>query len=468
MLSAIALMAIVTLDQAPLRAAARDTAQQQAVLWQGDSLEIRGEKADYLQVYDHRRERAGYVKISQVRKISLRPEDAPESMAIVRFLRDTLGAEALGIGYTAAYLKAAPAEAIGAEAFDALGTMAERLAQRASSRKAKQDDQVIAAHLEVAAQYGITIQGFEQDGRMHLCYDGEAFRRVLAMDANSEQKARAALAITRHDCIDPAMSAVERNNLDIWRANVLDKVDVADLPEYLKNRLHLRRAGVWSAIAYQRSRNAETTTSAAANRALQELAGVNKNELTDSDNATYADAAIRVGATRWAAEVVPAVKPGLSIITHAGNPGETCIVLIDAKHSQENPLVRRCSYGVVWPASARANANNTMLVLAVQPMVAWRELWVFHQSGGQWIVDVLPPALTEPNLGYVEFAGWVPATNKILVAREIKVDGRFKRSFDVIGMDSLQVEKSVDKPEFLSTFYRWQDPSWKSQNVILR
>ena len=116
----------------------------------------------------------------------------------------------------------------------------------------------------------------------------------------------------------------------------------------------------------------------------------------------------------------------------------------------------------------RVNANSTMLTLAVQPMEAWRELWVFHQSAGQWVIDVLPPATTEPNLGYVEFAGWIPATNKILAAREIKVDGRFKRSFDVISMDSLQVEKTADKPESLSTFYRWQDPTWKGQNVILR
>lgn len=468
MLSAIALLAIVTLDQTALRAAPRDSAQQQAVLWQGDSLEVRGEKADYLQVYDHRRERAGYIKASQVRQTSLEPKDAPEAMAVVKFLRDTPGAEALGISYTAAFLKAAPAETINADVFDALGTMAERLAQRASSRKAKQDDQIIAAHLEVVAQYGVNIQGFEQDGRVRLCYDGEAFRRVLAMDASNEQKARAALAITRQDCINPAMNPLERNNLDAWRIKVLDKIDLADVPEYLKNRIHMRRAGVWSSMAYQLARKGEATAQTAANRALQELASINKNELTDGDNTSYTDAAVRVGATRWAAEPVPTTKTGLSILTSAGEPGETCVFLIDAKHSQQNPLIKRCSYSVIWPASARVNANSTMLTLAAQPMEAWRELWVFHQSAGQWVIDVLPPATTEPNLGYVEFAGWVPATNKILTAREIKIDGRFKRSFNVISMDSLQIEKTANKPESLSTFYRWQDPAWKGQNVIMR
>ena len=51
--------AIVVQDQASLRAAPRDGAQQQASLWQGEVLEVRGERLDYLQVWDHKRERGG-------------------------------------------------------------------------------------------------------------------------------------------------------------------------------------------------------------------------------------------------------------------------------------------------------------------------------------------------------------------------------------------------------------------------
>ena len=52
--------AIVVQDQASLRAAPRDGAQQQTVLWQGEVLEVRGERLDYLQVWDHKRERGGF------------------------------------------------------------------------------------------------------------------------------------------------------------------------------------------------------------------------------------------------------------------------------------------------------------------------------------------------------------------------------------------------------------------------
>ncbi|WMW82202.1 hypothetical protein RF679_07940 [Undibacterium cyanobacteriorum] len=471
------LIAIVAQDQATLRAAPRDSAQQQVVLWQGDALEIRGERMDYLQVYDHRRERAGYIKASQVRLVRTDADAAPESLSVIRFLREAPGSEALGISYAAAFLKAAPATQINAEVFDAIGSMADRLARRSTNlslqtgtiKPNKQMELSVAAHLEVASYYGVQFKSFEREGRIQVCYDGEAFRRVLAMNANEEQKARAALALTRAECINPTTRPLEKFAIDNWRAEVLDRVDINKLSEQQKNRIKMRKASVWSAIAYQRARKNEDVQ-AAGNRAVLALAAVNKEELSDDDKLSYTEAGIRAGTSRWAAESSPNLnsKSKLKIVTTEGELGETCVHLIDDKHDIKNALVKRCTYSVVWGNSVRINAQSNAITMAVQPMESWRELWLFRQSNNGWSIDVIPPANVDPQLGYIEFAGWIPASNKFLVAREAKVDGQYKRRFEVINMDSLQAENGADQPSSLSVFYKWQDPIWKSQTLSLR
>lgn len=470
--------AIVISDQASLRAAPRDSAQQQAQLWQGELVEVRGERLDYLQVYDHKRERAGFVKASQVRRTALAPAEAPELMSVIRFVRETPGSEALGIGFTMAYIEAAPAETLrgkeGIEAFDALGTMADRLAHRAAFGAAlsKPAQATLAAHLEVAGRYGIKFKSYEREGRIQICYEGEAFRRVLAMESTAPQRARAALALTRPECVDPNLRPLERAQLDQWRADALERVDAAALPGYLKNRVHMRRAGLWAAIAYQRARQGQPAD-AAAQRALAELAGVSKAELTDVDQAAYNEAAMRTNASRWAA--VPAVAASAApaarqpaIVTAAGQPGETCVMLVDAKRDASNPLAKRCTYALVWAQSASLNREGNALALTVQPMEAWSELWLFRRQPQGWTIDVLPPATTAPEVGYAEFAGWVPGGKQMLVAREAQGEGKYKRSFELVRIDSLSTERQAGDASVLGVFQRWQDPGWKRMTVSLR
>jgi hypothetical protein len=49
-------------DEVALRPAPRASARPNALLWQGETVEVRGERLEYLRVYDYRRERGGYVR----------------------------------------------------------------------------------------------------------------------------------------------------------------------------------------------------------------------------------------------------------------------------------------------------------------------------------------------------------------------------------------------------------------------
>jgi len=412
-------LAIVLADETALRPAPKSAGRPLVMLMQGETLEVRGERLDYLQVWDHRRERGGYVRAAQVRRLSLEPEAAPELLTLVRFLRAIPGSEALGIGLAAAYIEAAPPAALngaqGVEVMDAIGAMAERLARRSSP------------HTLVASSYGLKFVSVEQSGKVRICYDGAVFRRVLALHADAETRARAALALTSAEC----------GQAD---AEVLDSVSEQELPPYLRNRVLMRRAIVWAGIAYQRAR-ADGDAKAAAARAATALAAVEKGELADADRAAYDEAALRVQVSRWALaadrkeqdednakERRPSARPAtLQVFTVPGRPGETCVVLVDAKNT---PLVRQCTYGHVWTTSASPNRDATALALSVQPTEGWRELWVFRKAKGGWNVRVLPPAATSPGVGYTELAGWTPG--KVRVVRVAVVDGRLRKSVQLV------------------------------------
>lgn len=325
--------------------------------------------------------------------------------------------------------------------------------------------------MEVAASYGVTMQSFERDGRIQQCYNGDAFQHVMTLPSTYEQRARAVLAMTRSDCIAPTTSPLERNTIDAWRAGLLEKIDITKLPEYMKNRIHMRRAAVWSSIAYERSRAKDApreSITQAGERAMEELTNVNKQELAENDNADYTEAALRVGASRWAAAGPSTPKANINITTTPGQAGETCISLVDAKHDVKNPLLQRCTFGTVWAASASANPQGNMLTLAVQPLEGWRELWVFRNTNNTWNVDVLPPNLSEPDVGYIEFAGWVPGAARMLVAREARTDGHFIRSFEVLNLQTMEVEKKASTPTILSAFTKWQSATWKGTTVSVR
>jgi hypothetical protein len=190
-----------------------------------------------------------------VRQLELVPEEAPELLAILRFLRGVPGSEALGIGFAAAYIEAAAPETLngpdGVEALDAMAAMAERLARSASGASSLKAA-MLSSHLDVAARYGVRFMTVERNGRVRLCYDGAAYRKVLVMHATEEQRARAMLALSDPACLKP----------EITLAQLLDN-DVPSVPAYVRNRLLMRRASLWASVAYQQARKGEGAADAA-------------------------------------------------------------------------------------------------------------------------------------------------------------------------------------------------------------
>jgi hypothetical protein len=265
------------------------------------------------------------------------------------------------------------------------------------------------------------------------------------------------------------LQPAERRRRDEWRAQALDLVDADVLPAYMKNRVAIRRAALWSSLAYQRARSGDAPGFAAA-RALRELSRVDKAHLAEEDAPAYREAAMRVNASRWAlATPPPAPSPERpSIRTVPGAAGETCVLLVDGSNGPEKPLAKRCTYGIVWPNSASVNREASAVALAVQPADAWLEMWVFHKQRSGWTVRVLPPAAIHPEVGYAEFAGWVPGGAQVLVAREAQGEGRHRRNFEVLRLDTLATVRQAGDPSMLGAFQRWQDPGWKRNTVSVR
>jgi len=115
----------------------------------------------------------------------------------------------------------------------------------------------------------------------------------------------------------------------------------------------------------------------------------------------------------------------------------------------------------------QAIAQGRALTLAVQPLESWRELWVFHESASGWAIDVISPGTQDPELGYVDFAGFVPGTARLMLAREVKEQGYFRRRFEELRLYDLAPVREASTPGLLADFGRWQDPLWRRDTLAL-
>jgi membrane protein implicated in regulation of membrane protease activity len=473
------LVALVAEDPAVLRNAPRDNAPAQATLWRGDWLEVRGESAGFLKVYDHRHERPGYIRPSQVRQYRVDESVAPELAAVVRFLRDSTGYESLGIGTAALALRASPAGADTSELLAAIGSMADRLARRASARRADSKDAALAAHVGVAESYGVKFQVVdptEPGGRGRVCYDGEAWTAVLAAPAAAPgERARAALALSVDACRDPVQPPAEARLWNDRRLRALESIDFAAagaLPAALGGRVRLRHAEAlaWRAFDEARQDHADAAARAEA-AAVRELALCDRGVLAPEDLDLYDETAVRVAASRWATETPPKANPARKTVVSfaARQPGETCVRVTDGAAGKVRILGERCTFGVVWPSALRWAPSGTVATLAVQPLPAWTELWVLRRAAdGTWSFETLTAAMTDPDVGYVESAGFSPDGGRLLLVREARAAGHLARRFQVVDAGSLAVQKWASSADKLVAFKRWSAPSWRAGTLALR
>ena len=489
--AAIVLIALVADDPVVLRNAPRDDAPAQATLWRGDWLEVRGETAGFLRVYDHRRERPGYVRPASVRVHRLEAASTAELAAIVRFLRDGAGNESLGIGYAAAALRAAPAGMDTSELLASIGTMADRLARRASAARADARNAALSAHIEVVESYGVKFKSVDAapaagvagkggaGARARLCYDGEAWERVLAAPTAAPiERARAALFLAGRACQEPTLLPAELRAWNDRRLQVLQTIDYPTegaLPAALLGRLRLRRAEAFAWRAFDEARRGSADAAARAEGlAVRELALADRGVLAPEDVDAYEDVAIRVAASRWATET-PASDAGKRSVTLVFAPrdeGETCVrVMPAATASSARPLAERCSYGIVWQNALRWAPSGTTATIPVQPLAAWSELWVVRRTGdASWVFETLTPATTHPDVtaGYVESAGFSPDGGRLLIVREARGGGQVTRRFQVMGTATLAVERWAASADKLAAFKRWGAPSWRAGTLALR
>jgi hypothetical protein len=467
MLALALVAAVIAGDHVVLRASPSRTAAQQAVLWRGDWLEVRGEQRGWLKVYDHRHERPGWVARPAARIVELDDKAAPALRAVVEFLRDTWGSESLGIAYAGLYMKVAPAGGPGglggpggidAPLLVSLGTMADRLARRASTEAA---DSHAAQQLEVAQSWGIGFTSVERAEGVRTCYDGAAFRQALALSPGKLELATAVLGLTDPACDPQPAGATERRAHDEAALDLLERAEPTAVPGPIGNRVRIRRAVIGARLAWALGRGADPKAARVADAAVSAFARVDKTELADDDEADFEAAALEVAASRWAAvAAAPLRKADPKLALAAGEPGETCITV------ETSP--KHCTHGQVWANSFRVAPDRAAAVLAIQPLPGWLELWMFRRAPGGWTVDVLAPSTEGIDLGYVELAGWSSDGSHAVIVREARSDGAIHRTWQTLKLDALAVDKQTSRLADLGAARAWVTPEWRGRTLALR
>ena len=213
----------------------------------------RRKRAVALSCNHHRRERPGHARASVVHVWRPDESSGPALAAVVTFLRDMPGMEALGISHAVLYRKLVPQEHWDPSVIYAQGVMTVRLARRTMAKvpALSAEQQSLAQDLETVTTLGIrmvprdaldTTQGA-------LCDDGEALRTRLTLEGDPVEEGMAAWLLTDDRCVPESVSPARLFEYQRWRADVLSTVPSAGLPPWMIARISSRLAEAHASIA---------------------------------------------------------------------------------------------------------------------------------------------------------------------------------------------------------------------------
>ena len=448
---------------------------------------MRGERLDYLQVWDHRRERGGFVEASQVRRTALgrrrgaraaggaalRARGAGRRGARHRRRR---GLSAGGAGRDAArrgrrrgVRRARHAWPIGWRSASSAGAApGDAGPSRGGARGAPRSRDAATAS---------TFASFERDGAMRICYDGEAFRRVLALPAEpQQQRARRA----RPDAARvhrPGAAGRERAAARRAGAPTCSTASTpAELPATLAQpgrdapRRRLERARL-PARAPRRAAAAAGGGAARAGRAGRRRRAASSPTTTRPATTTPRSAsAPRAGRRRRRRRGAGAAQACASSPS-PGEPGETCVLLVDAKRER-----RRAARAALHlrRSSGRGRRRSTAKAMRSRSRCSrWRP----GASSGCSAARAarlgdrrccrrrrVRPAWATPSSP----AGCRAAGRCWSRARRAAKAGP-KRSFEVVRPRRRSAPSARPATRRCSApFQRWQDPAWKRETVSMR
>ena len=386
-----------------MRNAPRDDAAPQATLWRGDWLEVRGEKAGFLQ---------------GVRPPARTSRLHPPHVVRVHRLDEAIGAGAARGGAVPARRRrqrvaghrirgAVPARGPGGQPTRARSWRRSGRWRRGwrgaprrgaptgvtwppAARRCRRRPPSGRSRRATASTFA-AVDPMLAGGRVRLCYDGEAWERVLARRRRRRWSGRGRRCSSRaSECLDPALPAAERRAWNDRRVQALESIDPAAAPRdpgvvagAARAAAPRRGAGLarlrrgaprrrWRGVGPRRGR-----------RHPRAGAGRSRRARSRGPRHLRRRRRARRGLALGERGVPPASRRRAARRSRSrrARAGETC-VRVGGRRGREGARARASAARTAWSGRRRCagRAAGNVATMAVQPLPAWTELWVIRRA----------------------------------------------------------------------------------------